>query len=245
VSHSARSVGSTGRLTFRVIRGQEAASKHFSVSPGARRAAETYAVSEGERGFDLEPTNQARRDSGFDRSAYRTLKQKPPHSGIVADARLSKHHLDLRCGRERDSIGVVTVRGVGVGMDPVMLIATALAAGAALGLKDTASAAVKDAYGSLKALATRRLSGRRNGELVLARHEDAPQAWEGPLVAELTAAGAADDAGLVAAAQALMSLVDEIGSRAGKYAVQVQGSQGVQVGDHNTQHNVFGAPPGR
>ena len=129
-------------------------------------------------------------------------------------------------------------------MDPVTLIVTALAAGAALGLKDTASAAVKDAYGSLKAMVTGRLAGQRDGELVLARHEEAPKAWEGPLAVELTAAGATDDVGLVAAAQALMSLVDETGSRAGKYAVQVQGSQGVQVGNHNIQHNIFGAPPG-
>jgi hypothetical protein len=130
-------------------------------------------------------------------------------------------------------------------MEPVTLIVTALAAGAALGLKDAASGAVKDAYGSLKTLVTRRLAGRRDAGLVLARHEEAPQAWEGPLAAELTAAGAADDADLVAAAQALMTLVDQAGYRAGKYAVQVQSSQGVQVGDHNTQHNVFGAPPDR
>ncbi len=130
-------------------------------------------------------------------------------------------------------------------MDPVALIVTALAAGAALGLKDTASAAVKDAYGSLQALMTRRLAGRRDGALGMAGYEEAPQAWDGLLVAELTSAGAADDADLVAAAQALMSLVDERGSRAGKYAVQVRGSQGVQVGDHNIQRNVFGAPPGR
>ena len=36
-------------------------------------------------------------------------------------------------------------------MDAVTLIITALAAGAGLGLKDTASTAVQDAYGSLKA----------------------------------------------------------------------------------------------
>jgi hypothetical protein len=130
-------------------------------------------------------------------------------------------------------------------MDPVTLIVTALAAGSALGLKDTASAAVMDAYGSLKKLVARRLAGRRDGEFVLARHEEAPQVWEAPLTAELTAAGVAADPGLVAAAQALMGLVDEAGSRAGKYAVQVIGSQGVQLGDHNTQHNTFGVPPGR
>ncbi len=79
----------------------------------------------------------------------------------------------------------------------------------------------------------------------MARHEEAPQTWEGPLMAELTEAGAAGDEGLVTAAQALMSLIDETGSRAGKYMVQVQGAQGVQIGDHNTQRNTFGAPPGR
>ena len=46
-------------------------------------------------------------------------------------------------------------------MDPVTLILTALAAGAALGVKDTASAAVKDAYEGLKALVKKRFAGRR------------------------------------------------------------------------------------
>ena len=67
----------------------------------------------------------------------------------------------------------------------------------------------------------------------------------GALAAELTAVGAGGDPDLVAAAQALMSLVDAAGSRAGKYAVDVQGSQGVQVGDHNTQRNTFNAPSAR
>jgi len=129
-------------------------------------------------------------------------------------------------------------------MDPVTLILTALAAGAALGLKGVASSAVTDAYNGLKGLVRRRLAGRRDGELVLARHEQDSQAWEGPLKAELAAAGAGEDSELVAAAQALMGLVDAAGSQAGKYAVVVQGSQGVQVGDRNVQHNTFGAPPG-
>lgn len=63
-------------------------------------------------------------------------------------------------------------------MDPVTLIVTALAAGAALGLKDTASGVVKDAYASLKTLAKKRLADRRDGELVLARHEEAPEMWQ-------------------------------------------------------------------
>ena len=128
-------------------------------------------------------------------------------------------------------------------MDPVTLVVTALAAGAASALQDGTSSAVKDAYARLKALVMKRLAGRPAGELVLAEHGAAPQTWEAPLAAELSAAGAGDDAGLVAAARVLMSLVDEAGSRSGKYLVVVRESQGVQVGDHNTQTNTFGPRP--
>lgn len=130
-------------------------------------------------------------------------------------------------------------------MDPVSLIVMALAAGAGSGLKDAASTAVTDAYQGLKALVQRRLAGSKDGELVLARHEENPQMWEQPLTGELVAAKAGEDADLVAAAQKLMQLADAAGSASGKYQVIVHGSQGVQVGDHNTQHNTFGSPPGR
>jgi hypothetical protein len=104
-------------------------------------------------------------------------------------------------------------------MDPVTLIVTALVAGAALGLKDTASSAITDAYNGLKGLVRRKLAGRPDGELVLARHEQDPQVWDKPLAQELTAAGAGDDPDLVSAAQALMQLVDAAGYAAGKYSV--------------------------
>jgi len=120
---------------------------------------------------------------------------------------------------------------------------TALAAGAASALQDGASAAVKNAYARLKALVTNRFADRPRGELVLAEHETAPETWEKPLAAELSAAGAEGDADLVATAQALMSLIDEAGARSGKYVVSVRDSQGVQVGDHNTQTNTFGPRP--
>jgi hypothetical protein len=104
-------------------------------------------------------------------------------------------------------------------VDPVTLIVTALAAGAGLGVKDTASSAVTDAYNGLKGLVRGKLAGRADGELVLARHERDPQVWDKPLAQELTAASAGDDLGLVSAAQALMKLVDAAGSAAGKYRV--------------------------
>ena len=61
------------------------------------------------------------------------------------------------------------------GLDPITLIVTALAAGAALGVTDAASSAVKDAYAGLKALVRKRFAGRPDAELVLAKHETAPR----------------------------------------------------------------------
>jgi RIP homotypic interaction motif len=126
-------------------------------------------------------------------------------------------------------------------MDPVAVIVTALTAGAASALRDGASAAVKDTYAQLKSLVKKRFVGRPKGELVLAEYEAAPQTWEAPLAAELSAAGAEGDVNLLAVAQALMSLIDEAGTRSGKYLVTVHDSQGVQVGDHNSQTNTFGS----
>jgi hypothetical protein len=94
-------------------------------------------------------------------------------------------------------------------MDPVTLIVTALAAGASAGtleaLKDDVRDAAKRAHAKLLGLAKRRVAGRPDGELALERHESAPQKWESVLAGELTEAGAASDADLVAAAIALMS----------------------------------------
>jgi hypothetical protein len=127
-------------------------------------------------------------------------------------------------------------------MDPITLIVTALAAGAALGVQDTASEMIKDAYASLKALVKKRLGSGPDAELVLAKHERAPETWQAPLMAELEETGAAGDRDLIAAAQALLDLAGEAGGRAGKYTVDVRGAQGAQIGDHNRQDNVFNAP---
>ena len=57
------------------------------------------------------------------------------------------------------------MKGVGE-MDPITLIVAALAAGAAAGLGDTASQAIKDAYAGLKGLIKRRFAGmRRQGDV--------------------------------------------------------------------------------
>ena len=130
-------------------------------------------------------------------------------------------------------------------MDPITLIVTALAAGAALGAQDTVSSMVKDAYVGLKVLVRRRLGGRPGAELVLVKHEQAPETWQAPLMAELAETGADSDRDLVAAAQALLDLIREAEGRTGKYTADVRGAQGVQIGDHNRQENVFNAPGGQ
>jgi hypothetical protein len=103
-------------------------------------------------------------------------------------------------------------------MDQVELIVAALAAGGALREQD-GTAAQQDTSGllaasaSLRALVRKRLAGRPDAATVLARHAEAPQTWQGPLSAELTAAGAAGDEALVAAATVVLRLAGRAGPR--------------------------------
>jgi hypothetical protein len=128
-------------------------------------------------------------------------------------------------------------------IEPITLIVTALAAGASAGaidaLKDNAKETANTAYAKLRGLVRKRVAGRPDGELALERYEAAPQKWEAVLTDELTAAGAANDAELVTAAEALMALIDQAGAKSGKYNVTIKDSKGVQVGDGNVQVNRF------
>jgi hypothetical protein len=126
-------------------------------------------------------------------------------------------------------------------MDPITLIVTALAAGVSAGVLDVVMDDVKDrvkrAYATLHRLAKKRVAGRPDGELALERYAADPQTWASVLTKELTRAGAAADTDLLAAAQALMELVDTAGARSGKYNVTIKDSKNVQVGDRNIQIN--------
>jgi hypothetical protein len=88
----------------------------------------------------------------------------------------------------------------------------------------------------------KRLGGGPGADLVLAKHEQAPETWQAPLMAELARTGADGDRDLIAAAQALLDLIGEAGGRTGKYTIDVRGAQGVQIGDHDRQDNVFNSP---
>lgn len=128
-------------------------------------------------------------------------------------------------------------------MDPISLVVTALATGASAGTVEEANDSGKDAvgaaYSKLRGLAKKRVAGRPDGELALERHQTDPRRWEPVLTGELVEAGASGDDDLVAAAKALMELVDETGACAGKYAVTINDSKGVQVGDGSIQVNNY------
>jgi hypothetical protein len=126
-------------------------------------------------------------------------------------------------------------------VEPVSLIVGALAAG----VSETGKAAVKDAYEALKRLVSARFAGKPAAQTALAEHAGDPDTWEKPLAKAITESGVAADTRVVAAAQELMRLLDEAGTAAGKYRVDLRGAQGVQVGEGNEQVNLFGTPPGR
>ncbi|MGW5667379.1 hypothetical protein [Micromonospora sp. NPDC003776] len=120
-------------------------------------------------------------------------------------------------------------------MSSVELIATALGAGAAAGFTDTAAAAVKDAYTSLKGALRPWLRGQ--ARQALEADEIEPEVWATNIGEELTASGADSDEEILALAHRLLSLADP--QVAGKYQVDVSRAKGVQVGDHNVQTNNF------
>ncbi|WP_155981445.1 hypothetical protein [Nocardia sp. BMG111209] len=84
------------------------------------------------------------------------------------------------------------------------IVAAAVAAGAAAGLKETAARAVGDAYRQVKSLITGRY---RQVDLAAVEARPASAHRRDELAEDLTAAGASGDAELLAAAQALLAAV--------------------------------------
>jgi hypothetical protein len=89
-------------------------------------------------------------------------------------------------------------------MDPQTLIVTALALGAAAGLKDTATQVVKDAYAGLKSLIQRRYAGV---DLSAVERKPDSEAKRDSLAEDLAEAGAATDETVLRQAQELIQLV--------------------------------------
>jgi len=118
-------------------------------------------------------------------------------------------------------------------VDPVTVIVAALGAGVSAGLTDTAGVAVRDAYEGLRDAVRRRLGGGADG--AIEAYAGDPGGQSERLTRLLSAAGAGQDAQIVAAARRLLELADP----AGKYDVDLREAKGVVVGDGNVQVNHF------
>jgi len=121
----------------------------------------------------------------------------------------------------------------------VEVIVAALAAGAVAGLSEVARTVVVDAYAALKDLLRGRLAGRPEAQQALEGRETEPGRWRAVLGDALTASGADADEQVLAAARRLLAVADPDGTRVGKYQVDASHARGVQIGDHNTQTNIF------
>jgi hypothetical protein len=131
-------------------------------------------------------------------------------------------------------------------IEPVSLIITALASGAAAALKDSAGEAVKSAYEALKGLVRRKLKGRAQAEAALRHHEDKPELHQQALGQELALVGAGSDEEIIRAAKKLLGLLDLHQMQSSKYSVQIHGpAQGTVIGDHAQVAQSFGSSPAR
>ena len=116
-------------------------------------------------------------------------------------------------------------------MDPIRLIVIALSARTGARHEgDRVPAALPEAQAELMTLARERLRGRPNGSMVLRQHAEDPKRWARPLAKALEAEGAGRDAGLVAAAQAVLQLTDAAGSSRGKYVLDADSPSGQAPG---------------
>lgn len=104
-------------------------------------------------------------------------------------------------------------RPEGNGVDPLTLLVSALAAGAASALKDTASKAVADAYAALKGLIQKRYAGI---DLRPVEQKPASEAKRASLAEDLAAAGASGDAELVELAGRLLDALEKHDPGAGR-----------------------------
>jgi hypothetical protein len=124
-------------------------------------------------------------------------------------------------------------------MDPITLVVTAVAAGAAAALKETSSAAIKDAYAAVTALIRRHFGANPEKQAIVDSDATGSEEWRGQLSEELRSTGAESDEELIAAARNLLSLVDPQGTSQGKYVVTVSGGKGVVVGDNAHVEQTF------
>jgi hypothetical protein len=126
-------------------------------------------------------------------------------------------------------------------MDPLILILSALTAGAVTAAQTVAGDAIMDAYAELKSLLQQKFMGKQSAEVALDEHETDPTTWEVPLKKALMQAQADHDEAIIEAAQKVMTLVNPQQVAMGKYNMQITGNvQGVAQGDYQYVEMTFG-----
>ncbi|MFJ9371141.1 hypothetical protein ACIRRA_42980 [Nocardia sp. NPDC101769] len=119
-------------------------------------------------------------------------------------------------------------------MEPVTVVAAALAAGAAAGLTDTAKKAVSDAYQAVKSLVLQRY-GSVEAEVVGIEKDPHQQLRRQLLSAELAKAGAGSDEELLVAAQQLLVVIHKhepaAAEAVGVRLTRVEVGQGIEITD--------------
>lgn len=108
-------------------------------------------------------------------------------------------------------------------MDPTTLILTALATGASVAAKDTASDVIKDTYSGLKALVQRKFAGKPEAQALVEKHEQEPENVKESLGHELLESKISDDAEVLKKAKELL----ELNAQEGKYRIEIHDSTGV------------------
>jgi hypothetical protein len=88
------------------------------------------------------------------------------------------------------------------------VIVAALAAGASAGVSGTATEAIKDAYGVLKALIRRKFAGRDSARAALDAGVTEAGVWQTSIGQDLQETGAAADEHILSAARDLLALAD-------------------------------------
>ena len=106
-------------------------------------------------------------------------------------------------------------------MDPITLILTALATGAAALAKGSLSEAGKDLYKLIKSRIQRKLYGDPQGQIVFAEYEKDPETWEKPLKKTFTQIGVEQDHELQKLASQLLV---QINNQRGRQDVHIKNS---------------------
>jgi alkyl hydroperoxide reductase subunit AhpF len=127
-------------------------------------------------------------------------------------------------------------------LEPLTLILTALSAGAAAALQETAAAGVKDAYHGLRTLIQQKFGSQPKNNDHLDEYTKDPDTWEKPLARDLQLAAADKDEEILQASKSLLELLQSQSST-GKYNVQISDAQGIVVGEYAKVEMKFGTKP--